>query len=74
MDGELKIRQNVNGICKETKLSIYHLSGSSEIKQRLFKHEVKGMERELSAQVFPLSLQLLQNAPLLAFIPHKPQI
>lgn len=37
MDRELEIRGNVNGICKEMKLSIYRLSGLSEIKQQLFK-------------------------------------
>lgn len=74
MDRELEIRENVNGICKEMKLSIYHLSGVSQIKQQLFKQQVKGKERELSAQVFPLALQLFQNSLLLVFIPHKPLI
>lgn len=37
MDRELEIRDHVNGTCKEMKLSIYHLSGLSRIKQQLFK-------------------------------------
>lgn len=38
MDRELEIRESVNGICKKMKLSIYHLSGLSQIKLQLFKH------------------------------------
>lgn len=38
MDRELEIRENVDGICKEMKLSIYHLSSLSQIEQQLFKH------------------------------------
>lgn len=37
MDRELEIRDHVNGTCKEMKLSIYRLSGLSQIKQQLFK-------------------------------------
>lgn len=37
VDRALEIRDHVNGTCKEMKLSIYHLSGLSQLKQQLFK-------------------------------------
>lgn len=38
MDRKLEIREHVNEIFKEVKLSFYHLFGLSQLKQQLFKH------------------------------------